>query len=159
METLSLFIYSHTFATILVSIAVGFVIAVLIVRFTKVKSLFPTVFTFSILTYGAILFSPIPPPVERQIIQMLDLMEHNKVDSNGTINAVLFPCMSKDFNGVRGMQVQEIREAFRSEVDEQVKKVGSFSGGETALKLKTDDLCEAAWQYNAVKIKRLNSDS
>ena len=155
MEPILTYIYSHTFATILVSITVGYIIALAVVRFTKINTLFPTLFTFSVVTYFLILFAPIPAPVERQIIQFLDLLEQNKVESNGTLNSVLLPCISKEFNGVRGMQVQDIRDAFQRDLDTQIKKVGSFSMGETALNLKTDDLCEAAWQYNDVKIKRL----
>lgn len=155
METILLFIYSNTFATILVCIAVGFIIALFVLKFTKTNNIYPSVFAFSLLTYGVILFSPIPSPVEVQIIQMLDLLEQNKVESHRTINAVLIPCMSKDYNGVRGMHVNQIRDDFRTDMDEHIDQVGSFTASIKELKLKTDDLCEAAWVYNQLKLNRV----
>lgn len=101
------------------------------------------------------MFSPIPSPVEGQIIQMLDLLDQNKVESHRTINAVLIPCISKNHNGVRGMQVNHIRDNFMTDMDEHIDQVGSFSASIKELKLKTDDLCEAAWIYNQLnKIRK-----
>lgn len=43
---------------------------------------------------------------------MMELLEQNKVDSNGTINSVLFPCLHREIQGVRGLHVQDIQKAF-----------------------------------------------
>lgn len=154
MDTLFLLVYTNTFVTILASIAVGTVIACVISRFKKTKSFYQIIFSFSLITYFAVIFSPIPPPIERQIIQMLDLLEQNNVESNRTINTVLWPCMSKDFKGVRGMHVNEIRESFKKDMDDQIKKVGMFKAEDNPLMNKENDLCDIAWEYNKIKNKR-----
>lgn len=117
---------------------------------------FGLIFPIAVSVYFGFLFSPLPSPLERQVVKLLDLQEANQVESNGTINSVIIPCIDDNFNGVRGMHFQNIIEAFQRDLDNQVNEVGSFEGKSTPNMPKTDDLCEAAWYYNDLKSKRLN---
>lgn len=113
------------------------------------------IFPIAVCVYFGVLFSPLPSPLERQVVKLLDLQEANQVESNGTINSVIIPCIDDNFKGVRGMHFQNIIEAFQRDLDNQLKEVGSYEGKSTQNMPKTDDLCEAAWYYNDLKSKRL----
>lgn len=153
MESLVFLIYSNTVVTILVALCIAFGIALLLQRFAKVSNLNSAVFSIGVVVYFAIMFSPTPAIVDRQIINMMELLEQNKVDSNGTINSVLFPCLDREIRGVRGLHVQDIQEAFLKDIQDQSILNGLDS--KMSFKPKSDDLCEAAWHYNEVKAKRL----
>lgn len=153
MESLIFLIYTNTFATILVAVCIALAIALLLQRFIKISNRFSAVFSIGVLMYFAIMFSPTPSIVDRQIISMMELLEQNKVDSNATINSVLFPCMHNEIQGVRGLHVQDIREAFLKDLQDQ-SIINSIDSSKS-LKPKSDDLCEAAWHYNQIKANRL----
>lgn len=153
MESLIFLIYSNTVATILVSICIALCIALLLQRFAKINNLYTAVFSIGVVVYFAIMFSPTPSIVDRQIINMMELLEQNKVDSNGTINSVLFPCIHREIQGVRGLHVQYIQEAFLKDIRDQSMLNGIDSS--KSLRPKSDDLCEAAWHYNNMKAHRL----
>lgn len=153
MESFIFLIYSNTVATILVALCIATGIVLLLQRFIKISNLYSAVFSIGVLVYFAIMFSPTPAIVDRQIINMMELLEQNKVDSNATVNSVLFPCLHRDIQGVRGLHVQDIQEAFLKDIQDQSIINGLDS--KISFKPKSDDLCEAAWHYNRVKAKRL----
>lgn len=153
MESLVFLIYSNTVATIIVALCIALGITLVLQRYAKVSNQYSSVFSIAVLVYFAIMFSPTPAVVDRQIINMMDLLEQNKVDSNGTINSVLFPCLHREIKGVRGLHVQDIQEAFMKDIQDQTILNGINPNKN--FKPKSDDICEAAWHYNQVKAKRL----
>ena len=153
METLILLIYSNTVATILVTVCIALSIALLLQRFAKISNLYSAVFSIGVVVYFAIMFSPTPAIVDRQIINMMELLEQNKVDSNGTINSVLLPCIHREIQGVRGFHVQDIQQAFLKDIQDQ--SILNGTNPSKNLKPKSDDICEAAWHYNRIKAKLL----
>lgn len=153
MESLVFLIYSNTVATILVALCIALGGALLLQRFGKVSNLYSAVFSIGVLVYFAIMFSPTPPTVDRQIINMMELLEQNQVDSNGTINSVLLPCIHREIQGVRGFHVRDIQQAFIKDIQDQ--SILKDTNPSKNLKPKSDDICEAAWHYNRIKAKRL----
>lgn len=153
MDSFIFLIYTNTVATILVALCIATGIVLLLQRFIKISNLYSVVFSIGVLVYFAIMFSPTPAIVDRQIINMMELLEQNKVDSNATVNSVLFPCLHRDIQGVRGLHVQDIQEAFLKDIQDQSMLYGIDSS--KSLRPKSDDLCEAAWHYNNMKAKRL----
>lgn len=156
MESLVFLIYSNTVATIIVALFIAFGITLVLQRYAKISNLYSSIFSIAVLAYFAIMFSPTPAIVDRQIINMMDLLEQNKVDSNGTINSVLFPCLHREIKGVRGLHVQDIQEAFMKDIQDQTILNGISPNKN--FKPKSDDICEAAWHYNRLKAERLKLD-
>lgn len=157
MEAILYLLYASNIALGICSAFIAYGITLAINAIAKWETpKFGLIFPIAVCVYFGFLFSPLPSPLERQVINLLDLQEANKVESNGTINSVIIPCIDKNFNGVRGMHFQDIIEAFQRDLDNQVNEVGSFEGKHTRNMPKTDDLCEAAWYYNDLKSKRLN---
>ena len=145
--------YSNTLVTIMVILSFALGIALILRHFYKISSLYSAVFSIGVLLYFVIMFSPTPQTVDRQIINMMELLEQNQVDSNGTINSVLLPCIHREIQGVRGFHVQDIQQAFLKDIQDQRILNGMNSSKNS--KPKSDDLCEAAWHYNRIKAKRL----
>lgn len=162
MEAFLYLIYSNNIALIVFSAFVAYLLSVAIYSFGKsnkiIMALFPSpnsaIFPLGFIIYFTILFLPLPSTLDKQIIKMLDQLELNQVDSNGTINSVLMPCINKDMNAVRGFQYDDVMDAFQRDMDSHLEESSSYSGGHSKNMFTSDDLCKAAWHYNDIKLKR-----
>lgn len=159
MEPIFELIYTSTVATILVAVFISFGIVAVLQVILKKELQLGIVASFTLIIYFAIQFSPLPPSLDRRLISLLGQLEHNKVDSNGTINNILFSCQDEHLNGVRGFKYQEVIEAYHRDLDNYFKSEGvSYDGGfepTTEHWVKKGDLCAAAYHFNELKFKRL----
>lgn len=160
MEPILYLLYTNNIALGIFAAFVAYGLTLAINAFAKwEKPNYGLIFPIAVLIYFGMLFSPLPAPLDGRVIELLDQLEANQVDSNGTVNSVLIPCMSDKMNGVKGLHFQDIIEAYQRDLDSQLKKVGSYKGSNTKHMPKTNDLCEAAWYYNDLKLKRLGFES
>lgn len=155
MTSFLFLIYTNTLVTITFILCFGLGAALLLKRFNKITNLYSAVLPIGMLMYFAIMFSPTPVIVDREIINMMELLEQNKVNSNAMINSVLIPCINRDIKGLYGLHVKDVQEAFLKDIQDKAIIFSPSPVGK--LKLKTNDICEVAWYYNQLKGERLKS--
>ena len=144
-------IYSNTVVLIVLAAFTSYLITLLINCRFKLSSPYGPIFPLSVFIFFAVQFSPLPPPLQANIIQMLDSLAVNKTQSYGTINSVLFSCMDKNKGSVRGYQYQDVLDAYWRDIDNHFNRNSSgfdLPKKDTELLVKEKGLCEAAYKYN-----------
>lgn len=107
----------------------------------------------TIISYLIVITSPVPPPLQSNLKQMLLQQDSNKIESNGFLNSILIPCIqNKGF--IRGNDYRHAVEWFKKDMSNH-KGVFYLERNNTLNLNKNLSLCEFTTQFNELKHKEM----
>lgn len=108
--------------------------------------------------YLAILVAPIPPKLQNDLKIYLSQLKVNNVETNGMLNTILYSC-DKNNGFIRGVDYQNIIERYSEDIDDHLRKKGTFSISlpDRALKFTNESICDSAIEYNRIKNNQIES--
>lgn len=137
-------IYTHTIALILAAAFSAYLIALALNIFFKLKHPYGFVYPIAFIIFFAVQFSPLPSPLQKNIVLMLDSLVLNKTSSYALINSVLIPCLDEHHGFLRGYKYKDVLEVYKKDMDNHTKEhPGGFSLPKTdqVPMVKETDLC------------------
>lgn len=145
-------------ALILAAAFSAYLIALALNIFFKSKHPYRFVYPIAFIIFFAVQFSPLPSPLQKNIVLMLDSLVLNKTTSYALINSVLIPCFDEHHGFLRGYKYKDVLEAYKKDIDKHTKEnSGGFSlpVGNQEQMVNETDLCLSASKYSE-KIYRNN---